>query len=193
MRATARQIGGRTAMRAGDGFEKWLARMHRFYLRQGVADIHKLPVDTFPTGRSDRQGRPLRSLKTRQRYDYCGTLLAATGRPGLLIAVEAKAIGFGNAAAKPAASMAVVEPKGTGFGIKRHQLDALVAQHEHGAAAAIVWHNAGDLLVLSGSLLLDIKDHKRIPRDAFKACDDGDYLRVVVNRMDEEGTPTWST
>lgn len=143
-KALARHQAGGRAAKAGESFEQLLDKAHRGFDEHGIAKVRRLPVPTKAIGAR------MRVIVARQGYDYVGTFgpnAGPTADPGawhgLTIAMEAKS----NAERK--GTMRIIRDKKDGAGIQWHQLQALSeAYAEWGAAAALVWRNGADRLVL---------------------------------------------
>lgn len=135
--------------RIGLDWEMQLQNVHAGYFAAGVAWIHKIPHETVPSNQKHpRTGAPLFTLAGRPPYDYHGFFLADTLRPGVAIAMEAKATRTETNRLPIIGRHADGSPGG-GSGLLIHQLERLADAQRAGCLAAIVFSVGGRVLVCS--------------------------------------------
>ncbi len=118
---------------------------------------------------------------------------------GYLLNGYAKAVGVElKETADHATSLSIIAPDKKGSGLHYHQLDSLVAIHEAGGYAALLWSNGGEIGRADGEVLSMIKTHydtslkleatkKTVPRGS-RSILWGHFKPVKIGH---EGFPLW--
>ena len=125
----------------GADFERDIAATFKGYADGNIARLAMMPVPMAPTGfkcGSSGKYRPTYSPKGKAPFDVYGYLL----HDGRFIGAELKS-------SKREASLPIVKPGRSDPGIQFHQLDALAAVALAHGIARIVWHNGGDVGILT--------------------------------------------